>query len=211
MAKALYFKSKYYRWLPIRFLVERIVGNMVRETVDSIEGFIADGENIIDIGGGGGWISQELQKRKKTKNLILDVISLNQTDLPLIIYDGKNIPFEDNAFDTALLVCVLHHCQDPVRVLEEAKRVVKNRIIVVENIAMNRFEDIALRLKDLILNIVFCLLANSLREITNLPFYFKTVSEWEKIFKDLNLKIIYKKEFRSPMSHHSVTFVVKKN
>jgi ubiquinone/menaquinone biosynthesis C-methylase UbiE len=211
MSKTLYFRNKYYKWLPIRFLVERVVKNMVNGTVDFLEDFIEEKEQIIDIGGGGGWISQELQKRKKTKNLILDVINLNQTDLRLVIYDGKNIPFDDNTFDTALLICVLHHCQDSLRVLEEAKRVVKNRIIIIEDISTSRFGGIALRFKDAITNICFCLLANSLKEITNLPFDFKTVPEWEKIFQDLNLKVIHKREFRPPMGHHSVAFVVQKN
>lgn len=210
MGKTLYFKSKYYKWLPIRFLVERVIKNMVAGTVDFLEGFVQEGEKIIDIGGGGGWISQELQKRKKTKNLILDVINLNQTGLPLVIYDGKNMPFADNTFDTVLLICVLHHCQDPFRVLQEAKRIVKKRIIVIENISTSRLGGIALRFKDAIANIVFCLLANSLREITNLPFDFKTVPEWEKIFKSLDLKVVFKKEFRPPMSHHSIAFIVKK-
>ena len=210
MNKTLYFKSKYYKWLPIRFLVERIVKNMVEGTIEPIEDFIKPGESIIDIGGGGGWISQEIQRRKKTKNSILDVINLNQTDLPLIIYDGKNMPFKDNTFDTALLICVLHHCQDPLTVLKEAKRVVKNRIIIIENISTSRLGGIALRFKDAIANIALCLLANSLKDITNLPFYFKTIPEWEKIFKDLDLEIIYNKELRPPMSHHSVVFVVQK-
>lgn len=210
MNQALCFKNKYYKWIPIRFLIEKIVRNMVTRTVDFLEDFIREGEHIIDIGGGGGWISQELQARKKTKNLILDVINLNQTDLPLIIYDGKNMPFDNNTFDTAILVCVLHHCQDPSKVLEEAKRIVKNRIIIIEDISNGRFGGVALRCKDALVNIAFCLLANSLKEITNLPFYFKTIPEWEKTFKDLNLEVVYKKEFRPPINNHSVAFILQK-
>jgi len=211
MSKELAIKNKYYKWLPIRFLLEKIIRNMVINTVDFLEDFIKKEESIIDIGAGGGWISQELQRRKKTQNTLLDVINLNQTNLPLIIYDGKNIPFDDNTFDTALLICVLHHCQDPYRVLEEAKRIVKNRIIIIENISTTPFGKIALRFKDAIVNIGFCLLVNSLNEITNLPFYFKTTSEWEKTFNKLNLKIVYKKEFRPLMNHHSVAFIVQKD
>lgn len=183
---------------------------MVTSTVDSIENLIERKENIIDIGAGGGWISQEIQERKDTKNLLLDVISLNQTNLPLVIYDGEKIPFSDNEFDTALIICVLHHCKDPIKVLEEAKRVVKNKIIIIENFSTTNFGKFALRFKDALLNVGFCLLANSFKEIINLPFYFKTVSEWEEIFRSLNLKVSYKKEFHPKFSHHSVTFVVQK-
>ena len=210
MPAELAFKNKFYRWFPLRFFLDRKIKTMVKGTVDFLEEFIKEGEKIVDIGGGAGWISQELQIRKNTKNLILDVTNLNQTDLPLVIYDGKNMPFADNTFDVAFLICVLHHCEDPERVLREAKRVVKKKIIIIENIAKNPIGKFALCCKDAILNIGFSLLANSLKEIINLPFYFKTVPEWEQIFNNLNLKLTYKKEFHPPISHHSVAFVVQK-
>ena len=210
MATELAFRNKFYRWSPLRFILDRTIKNMVAETVDFLEGFIEERENIVDIGGGGGWISQELQKRKHTKNLILDVTNLNQTDLPLVIYDGKNMPFADNTFDSAFLICVLHHCSDPERVLKEAKRIVKNKIIIIENIAKNPIGRFVLCCKDAVLNIGFSLLANSLKEIINLPFYFKTVPEWERIFNNLNLELTYKKEFHPPISHHSVAFIIQK-
>lgn len=203
-------RNKYYPWLPIRFFVEKIIRDMTIKTVDSLEDFIEEKEYIIDIGAGAGWISQEIQRRRKTKNTLLDVINLNQTDLPLIIYDGKNMPFDDNTFDTALLICVLHHCKDPCGVLKEAKRIVRKRIIIIEDIARNPIGRIALCLKDAILNIGFCLLVNSLKEITNLPFHFKRISEWEEIFEHLNLKIVYKRESRPQINNHSVIFIVQK-
>ncbi|OGZ17386.1 MAG: hypothetical protein A2Z78_01290 [Candidatus Nealsonbacteria bacterium RBG_13_36_15] len=212
MSEELVIKNKYYRWSPIRFLVEKIIKDMNKRTVDFLEVFVQEGEKIIDIGGGGGWISQELQKRKNTKNTLLDVIDLNQTDLPLIIYDGENMPFEDNAFDTALLICVLHHCQNPDEVLKEAKRIVRNKIIIIENISTSRFDRITLCIKDAITNIIFCFLVNSLKKITNLPFHFKTVSEWEEIFDKLDLKVVYKKDpLPSVKSVHGIAFIVQKN
>ena len=210
MATELAFRNKFYRWSPLRFILDRTIKNMVAETVDFLEGFISEEESIVDIGGGGGWISKEIQRRKNTKNLILDVTNLNQTDLPVTIYDGKNMPFTDNNFDTAFLICVLHHCEDPEKVLKEARRIVKKKVIIIENIAKNPLGRFALCCKDAFLNIGFSLLANSLKEIINLPFYFKTVPEWEKIFKKLDLKLVFKKEFHPPFSHHSVAFIVEK-
>ena len=210
MGKKVYIRNKYYKLLLIGFLIERVIKRMTKRTADFIEDFIEEKEKIVDIGAGGGWISQEIQERKKTENVLLDVINLNQTDLPLIMYDGENMPFDDNAFDTALLICVLHHCENPSRVLQEAKRIVKNKIIIMEDIAKPPFGEIALRLKDAVINVGFCLIVNALKEITNLPFYFKTVSEWEQIFKNLNLKVIYKKELRAALGNHSVFFVVEK-
>ena len=88
----------------------------------------------------------------------------------------------------------------------------KNRIIILENISTSRFSRITLCIKDAILNIVFCLLANALKEITNLPFHFKTIPEWEETFDKLNLKVVYKKEFPpSIKTNHGIAFIVQKN
>jgi|SRR3989344_1762232 len=210
MEKKVYIRNKYYKLLLIGFFIERAIKRMTKRTVDFLEDFVQEKEKIVDIGAGGGWISQEMQKRKKTENTLVDVINLNQTDLPVILYDGENIPFRDNTFDTALLISVLHHCENPSRVLLEAKRVVKNKIIVMEDIAKTPFGEVALRFKDAVTNIGFCLMANSFREMINLPFHFKKISGWEQIFKDLNLQIVYKKEFRPFLNHHSIGFILKK-
>lgn len=203
-------KNKHCSWLPLNFFGRGRIEKIKKRTVDLIEDFIGEKEKVIDIGAGGGWISDEIQKRKKTKNLLLDVINLNQTELPLTLYDGKNIPFDENNFDSALLICVLHHCQDPLKVLEEAKRTVKKRIIIIEDIASTPLGKVALKIKDSFLNIAFSLLACSLKEVINLPFNFKTIPEWEKTFENLNLKLVYKKEYSTHKFSHYALFVVEK-
>jgi SAM-dependent methyltransferase len=44
---------------------------------------------------------------------------------PDIIWDGRRLPFENNAADCALLTEVLEHCPEPVMVLTEVNRVLK--------------------------------------------------------------------------------------
>ncbi|MCH2440074.1 MAG: class I SAM-dependent methyltransferase [Candidatus Poseidoniia archaeon] len=41
-----------------------------------------------------------------------------------VIFDGKQIPFEDDAFDLAIVLTVLHHTSNPEEVLREAMRAV---------------------------------------------------------------------------------------
>ena len=49
-----------------------------------------------------------------------------------MIYDGKNLPFDNLEFDVSLLNETLHHCEDPESVLIEARRVAKS-IYVIEH------------------------------------------------------------------------------
>ena len=45
--------------------------------------------------------------------------------------------FKDNFFDSAIIAYVLHHCDDPVSVLKEAKRVCRGNIIIFEDIEVD--------------------------------------------------------------------------
>jgi len=210
MNQELALKNKYYRFFPLRFVIDRIINDMVVRTVDVFEKFVDHGGKVLDIGAGGGWISKELEKRRNVETTLLDVIDFNQTDFKLTIYDGKNMPFATNNFDTSFAICVLHHCQKPLEVLKEAARVTKNKIIIIEDIPNSNLGRFLLCFKDIVINLAFCFLTKLARETTNMPFNFKKTSEWEKIFETLGLRMIYKKKYYSFFRSHQILFVVKK-
>jgi ubiquinone/menaquinone biosynthesis C-methylase UbiE len=160
---------------------------------------------VIDIGAGRCLIGKEIEKNNKNAKVTsVDVIDLNETDLKLILYDGKTLPFPDNSFETSIIAYVLHHCEDPVEVLKEAKRVCKGNIIIFEDIEVNFFEKIA----DWIANKVF-----NHKDI-NMTYNFRSEEQWLEIFKSLNLKLVaiqndVEKEWFYPLTKH-IMFVVKK-
>jgi ubiquinone/menaquinone biosynthesis C-methylase UbiE len=59
---------------------------------------------------------------------------------PYVTYDGILLPFADVAFDTTLVLLVLHHCLKPETVLDEALRVTRCRLIVMESVYRTRCE-----------------------------------------------------------------------
>ena len=177
-----------------------------KKIVDTFNEFISQNEEILDIGAGGGWVAEELEKRKKAKIILLDATDFNQTNLKLVLYDGENIPFSDNHFDTVLLIFTLHHCLKPMKVLEEAKRVAKKKIIVIEDIPTSRLNRIFLCFWDIISNLISIVKPPG----ENITFNFKTISQWQKIFNDLQLKIIFQKEFQSNKLIRHALFVAEK-
>ncbi|MFQ6049901.1 MAG: class I SAM-dependent methyltransferase [Candidatus Paceibacterales bacterium] len=200
-------KKKYWRYLPLRFFLEKKIKSVTNRTLNHFDGCIGENEEILDIGAGCGWIGQCLRKKKNAQVTLLDVIDFNQTDLKLILYDGKKMPFLDNSFDVVLLICVLHHCDEPLEVLKEAKRVTKDRIIIIEDTFTFWFEKPFLYFLDTLINLVVGLfLTTPFSE--NMAFNFKKISEWKKIFSSLNLKLIYKKEWFQ--SRRLACFVLKK-
>ncbi len=202
MDKEISIKNKYYRYFPFKFLVERIIRNRTEKIVNSFDEFIRKEEKVLDIGAGAGWIAEEIQKRKNNEVALLDVTDFNQTNLRLVLYDGEKIPFSDNTFDAVLLIYVLHHTKNPLKVLEEAERVTKDRIIIFEDVFSSYFDKFFLYFWDVLTNLPGFLVRPFGEKM---PFNFKRVSEWEKIFEDFQLKIIFKNRFS-----HQVLFILKK-
>ena len=160
----------------------------------------------MDIGAGGGWQGELMSEKKKVDMQLLDVEDFNRSKLPLALYDGKNIPFPDNSFDTSLLLFVLHHCTEPLLVLKEAVRVTKKRIIIHEDTYTSSFNRVLVGANDFISNSPF-FLTNPFK--MNMPYNYRKVADWERVFQDLGLRVRFKRVTTHFMTKH-VFFVLDK-
>lgn len=156
---------------------------------------------VLDVGAGRCYIAKELQAKNKVKVTCLDIKDLSQTGMKVVVYNGIKIPFKSNNFDTALIAYVLHHCEEPLKVLKETIRVCKGNIIIFEDTKPSAFT----KLMDF--------LSNKLRGVDT-PFKFKTEREWVGIFKKLNLKIVdvkhnVEKEWFYPFVEHTMVVIRK--
>jgi ubiquinone/menaquinone biosynthesis C-methylase UbiE len=106
-----------------------------RETiiVNNLKPFIEPNQHIVEIGAGNGIVAEMLHNAIGTDFTLLEVVDYNATKLPMRVFDGKTLPFEDNSFDKAMLVFVLHHNPDPRPIMREALRVSRHGVLVVEN------------------------------------------------------------------------------
>lgn len=160
------------------------------------------GQSILDIGSAEGWTGNLVTQNKPDSTVqLLDVTDLNQTDLPLTLYDGKNFPFQDNEFDTSLLLLILHHCDDPDLVLQEALRVTRKRLIVTESVYHHLLGRAALFCAD---NIVNGLRSNATMA-TGLKF--KTPAQWEQRFADLGVSV-HHRQWISRGFHKHILYVL---
>ena len=145
-----------------------------------MKGFIKEGDKLLDIGLGNGFVAKEIKNFYKVYMEGVDVVDYNKTDIKNTIYDGIHLPFKDNSFDCILVLYTLHHCTKQFKVLKEAKRVSKKRIIIMEDVYNNNFEKVTTFLHDYISN---------KRKGVNCPYYFHNKKEWRSIFNKLGLKI----------------------
>jgi len=160
------------------------------------------------VGDGDGYVSRRIQEKTKARIQGLDILHLKEyrvQGIPLVIYDGNEIPFADDSFDISAGVFVLHHCQNYEFTLQEMIRVSKKKIIIFEDVFNNHLERTFLHFFDTIENRTFS------TEIP-IPYNFQTLHQWKKTFDKLNLKLIYTSQFRAlPLPvRNQVFYLVKK-
>lgn len=100
--------------------------------------------NVLDVGCGNGFIAHHLNGLLGTTVVGLDVGDSTAARISYIPYDGRHFPVKDHTFDAVLLCYVLHHAQDPVLVLNEVSRVLRDGgvAIIYEDIPTLRWDRI---------------------------------------------------------------------
>lgn len=150
--------------------------------------FIEKGARILDVGCGCGIVGETFKNFFEAEVTGIDIKDVNISSFPFQIYDGKNIPFPEKSFDVVLINYVLHHAEDPISLLKEAKRVTRDKIVIFEDL----LEGIISKLRCKIHGASF----NKFFKIKNQT-SFKSEKEWEKIFKEIGLNIILKKRINN--------------
>ncbi|MGH8750835.1 MAG: class I SAM-dependent methyltransferase [Burkholderiales bacterium] len=154
---------------------------------------------LLDIGCGPGSVCLLLKQRGHDVTA-LDVEDLSFTpEVKPLLYDGKKIPFENDAFDVALLLTVLHHTPDPKAILLEAKRVAR-KIIVIEDVYRNRLQQCLTYFFDSLFNL----------EFFGHPHSNKTEAQWQALFAELGLKLQQTDSWRFLLLFRQALYVLER-
>lgn len=147
-------------------------------------------DHVLDIGAGGCRVSAKLKDLTEAAITPLDTVDHNRTSMDLQLYDGITIPYPDDSFSVASLVFVLHHAENPTKLLSEAARVSRRRVLVVEDSPRNQLERHAWRMFDDRVN-------HGVHEDIALAHDTKTTEEWEVDFTEAGLYLQAAHTFRS--------------
>ena len=119
----------------VAYIRRRVYGHRARWTARRLMRFIKPTDRVLDVGAGDCRLAVRLQKEIGCEVVPVDVEDFNETELPLTLFDGKRLPFPDDSFDVVLLIFVLHHAEDVLPVLEEARRVSRKAVVVFEDVS----------------------------------------------------------------------------
>ena len=91
------------------------------------------GETVLDLGAGEGFVGQNLARTAGRTVLLADLAPVFRVPVPGFVFDGRSLPLPDGSVDTVVLSLVLHHARDPERLLREALRVARRRVVLTES------------------------------------------------------------------------------
>lgn len=126
-----------------------VFNRRVSVLVDSLGALIPAGSSILDVGTGDGQIAKAMAAMQPGNRVEgIDVMKRPTTHIPVALFDGATIPFEDKSFDVVSFVDVLHHTDDPSVLIAEASRVARRAVVIKDHLSETRLDHATLRLMD---------------------------------------------------------------
>jgi ubiquinone/menaquinone biosynthesis C-methylase UbiE len=164
---------------------------------------------VLDVGCGNGDFGAYLMSLRKDIRIIgLDVMLRPFTAIPVVLYDGGELPFMDKSISGVIIADTLHHTRQPDRVMRECLRVAREAVVVKDHFFENEFQKFLLRLLDLGGN-----LAHGVPSIYN---YFNR-EQWAAMLNEVDGHEVYRSEevdgqypgFFQPILGRGIQFVSK--
>lgn len=163
------------------------------------------GETVLDLGCGSLRVAAEIEKKVPVRAVGLETMVHRRSAIPLVLFAGGQAPFKDRSFDCVLIGFVLHHCHDGgIEVLREARRLAREKILLLEDRYDNAWERVITRLADKTLNWME-------NPDTPTPCRFRSSEEWQALFRHLELRLVATETMRTTpvMETRQLLFVLK--
>ena len=105
--------------------------------------------HVLDVGCGGGELDRALLDARPDLSITgVDVLLRPERHIEVTQFDGVTLPFDDRSFDAVQFVDVLHHTEDPSRLLREAARVARQAIVLKDHLREGLLAQATLRWMD---------------------------------------------------------------
>ena len=138
----------------LKSMLDAVMERRARQLMDHVRAWLPAEGPVLDLGSGTGHLSARLERELGLEVVTADVSDIHVVGPPPVLVAGDVLPFEDRTFSTALLFFMLAYPSDPAGVLEEAARVTRGPIILVQSLHSSRFGYAWLRVREFLWTIV---------------------------------------------------------
>ncbi len=179
-------------WYHGRFIHSRRVNVLTHHLTE----LILKDAKVLDIGCGDGWLSSKIAENRNDVSVQgLDVLVRSDAFVEVTPFDGDVIPFGNDSFDTVMMIDVLHHTVDPLRLLSEAARVAKRQIVLKDHFLRGTLAFQTLAMMDR---------TGNSRHGVELPFNYQTPSKWTDLYHQIGWSVTESREqlglYANPLS-----------
>ncbi len=161
----------------------RVLGRHLGELLPAPDRHAAgSGERLrlLDVGCGDGLLTAFVAREHPQLEVRgVDVLLREATHVPVDRFDGRRLPFPDDAFDVVMFVDVLHHADDPAALLREGARVAARWLLIKDHTLVGPLAGPTLEFMDRISN---------LRHRIEIPYNYWTPERWHAAFAELDLR-----------------------
>lgn len=159
-----------------RYILDRRATILAR----AVGSVLPENASVLDVGCGDGRLASLIVRARHDLRVSgIDVLLRPHTEIPVTKFDGTSIPHPDASFDVVLFVDVLHHTEDPMVLLREARRVARRAIVIKDHSLKGAFAYRTLRFMDGIGN---------RRHGVALPYNYWTPEQWQNAVRELGVK-----------------------
>jgi SAM-dependent methyltransferase len=167
-------------------LVERVHNayggaRRMRALCDHVVDMIPPRATLLDVGCGDGLLAERIGILRSDVTVHgVDVLVRPGAKIPVLAYDGLSIPYADDTFDCVLFGDVLHHCDEPLAVLTEARRVARFSVLVKDHTLQGPFSGRLLRFMDDVGN---------KRYGVSMKYDYWSEARWREVLGELSLEV----------------------
>lgn len=117
-------------------MMKAMHGPVYRRRLEVLSAMIAErlreNDRVLDVGCGGGALGTAILAHPKCPRGVtvtgLERAVRGGEPIPVVAYDGIRMPLDDKSFDVVIVADVLHHEEQPERLLAEVRRVCRGHL-----------------------------------------------------------------------------------
>jgi SAM-dependent methyltransferase len=104
---------------------------------------------VLDVGCGDGLLAKAIVSLRPELDVRgVDVLVRETVSIPVMAFDGCELPVDNGSVDVVTFADVLHHTYNQRQLLAEAARVARSAVVIKDHLAESRCDDVVLRMMD---------------------------------------------------------------